>query len=61
MCQAENISKILFNYDTSAKTEVNAFLLDSLVHPREHELWKTSRYLPVHRLFHKQDKPYDCF
>jgi len=57
MCQGENISKILFNEDICAEAEVNVFLLNSLVHPKEHELRKTSEYLPVHRLFHKQNKP----
>lgn len=31
MCQAENISKILLNDDIRAKTEVNVFLLNSVL------------------------------
>lgn len=42
MCHAENISKILYYYDIRAKIEGNAFLLSSLVHPREQELCKTA-------------------
>lgn len=61
MCHAENISKILYYYDIRAKIEGNAFLLSSLVHPREQELCKRLRYLPVHRYVHKQVKPCDCF
>lgn len=61
MRQAENISKILYYYDIRAKIKADAFLLSSLVHPREHEPCKTLRYLPVHRHFPKQAKPCDCF